>query len=101
MPAAVATTVTQGSLNKQALTYAVVLLFRYSQSDVPKVTKSQREGSELGMMPLPLNRSQKSIALSLMGKLLNVVLASETECVGSPRRGTKLLKPGATELWCS
>ena len=106
MPAAITTTVMQGSSSKQAPTYAVILLFGYSQSDVPKVTKraSAREmnwAGKLGITLLPLYRSQKSIAFSLVGELLNVVLSSEAESVGSPHGGSKLLKPGATELfWC-
>jgi len=73
---------------------------------VPKVTKRASAGEmnwagELGITLLPLNCSQKSIAFSLVGELLNVVLASEAESVGSPLGGSNLLKPGSTELlWC-
>lgn len=106
VPAAVTAAVTQGSLSNQAMTYAVLLLFGYSQSDVPKVTKRVSAGEVnwaggLGITLLPLNRSQKSTVFSLMGELLNVVLASEAESVGSPCSGSKRLKPGAAESsWC-
>lgn len=75
MPAAVTTTVTQGSLSKQALTYTVILLFGYSQSDLPKVTKRASTGEvnwagELGIIQLPLNHSQKSAVFSLMGGII-------------------------------
>lgn len=72
----------------------------------PKVTKRISAGEvnwagELVITLLPLNYSQKSRVFSLLGELLNVVLASEAESVGSPHSGSKLLKPGATELlWC-
>lgn len=88
MPAVITTTVTQGSSSKQATTYTVILLFGYSQSDVPKVMKRAGVGEvnwagELGITLLPLNHSQKNTVFSLMGELLNV-LASEAEAVGSP-----------------
>lgn len=69
------------------MTYTVILLFGYSQSDVSKVEKRASAGEvnwagELGIMLLPLNRSQKSTVFILMGELLNAMLALEAKSVG-------------------